>query len=99
MDAILVPLVQVLFIALDLYMWAVIIYVVISWLVAFNVINSRNQFVYMVQDFLGRVVEPVLSRIRRVLPNMGGVDLSPIVLFLGIFFIQSVISRLLLQYG
>lgn len=99
MDVILVPLAQVLFIALDLYSWVVIIYVVMSWLTAFNVINTRNRFVAVVQDALGRIVEPVLSRIRAVLPNFGGVDLSPIALFLIIYFIRSLISQLLFRYA
>ena len=76
---------------LNLYVWLLIAAAVLSWLVAFNVVNSRNQFVGMIGDFLYRITEPVLRPIRNALPNMGGIDISPIVVILVIFFIQSVI--------
>ena len=60
-----------------------------GWLVQFNVINAQNRFVYLVMDFLYRVTEPLLRPIRNVLPNLGGLDLSPIVLVLGLSFIRS----------
>ena len=65
----------------------------LSWLIAFNVINTRNQFVSIVWDALYRVTEPVLRPIRERLPNLGGLDISPIILLLIIYFIQSVIIR------
>ena len=65
---------------------------ILSWLIAFNVVNTRNQFVSAVAEFLYRITEPVLAPIRRVLPSMGGLDLSPIVLILIIMFIQRVIA-------
>ena len=80
-------------IVLDLYMWLLIIWVVISWLVAFDVINTRNRFVYLVSDFLYRITEPALRPIRRVIPNLGGVDISPVILILGIWFIRDVLRR------
>ena len=73
---------------IDLYIMVVLAQVVLSWLVAFNVVNTRNRFVYMIGDFLHRATDPVLKRIRRVLPNLGGLDISPIVLILGLFFIR-----------
>ncbi len=76
---------------LRLYTWVVIIAVIMSWLLAFNVINARNDFVNMVMRTLYAVTEPVLGRIRSVLPAMGGLDLSPLVLILGIFFLQMLI--------
>lgn len=79
---------------LDLYFWVLILSAVLSWLVAFNVVNTRNRAVYVIGDFLYRVTEPVLRPIRRVLPNMGGLDLSPIVVILLIGFIR----QLLYQY-
>lgn len=79
---------------LDLYFWVLILSAVLSWLVAFNVVNTRNRAVYVIGDFLYRVTEPVLRPIRRVLPNMGGLDLSPIVVILLIGFIR----QLLFQY-
>ncbi|MCX7323268.1 MAG: YggT family protein [Hyphomicrobiales bacterium] len=81
--------------ALSLYVWILIASAIISWLVAFNVINVRNDFVRMVWDFLYRVTEPALRPIRNILPNLGGIDISPIILLLGIFFLQSVIARYL----
>ncbi|MCG6122079.1 MAG: YggT family protein [Microvirga sp.] len=86
---------DVVMLALRLYTWLVIAMVIVSWLVAFNVINTRNDFVRMLYDFLHRVTEPALARIRRFMPDLGGVDLSPIILLLGIFFIQQVIIRYL----
>ncbi len=88
------PLLAVLSMALNLYMWVVIISVILSWLVQFNVINTHNQFVSMVGEFLWRATEPVLRPIRRFVPSMGGFDISPIVLFLGIFFLQQVILNI-----
>ncbi len=73
---------------LSLYWWIVIISVVLSWLFAFNVINSGNQFVRMVSDFVYQATEPLLSRIRRFMPNLGTIDISPIVLLLAITFLQ-----------
>jgi len=93
MDAVLNSLMLVAFYALDFYKWIVIVNVVLSWLVAFNVINTTNQFVHMVMDFTYRMTEPVYGRIRSVLPNMGGIDLSPLVVLFAIMFLQSLISQ------
>ncbi|MFT6581379.1 MAG: YggT family protein [Alphaproteobacteria bacterium] len=98
MDAIIVPLFNLIIAALRIYVWCLILSVVLSWLVAFNVINTSNRFVYMVGDFLYRITEPALRRIRRFLPNLGGVDLSPIVLILLIFFVQETLSRLAFKF-
>jgi YggT family protein len=78
---------------IGLYITLVIVQVVLSWLVAFNVINTRNRFVYMVGDFLYRITEPALKPIRRLLPNMGGIDLSPVVLILGLYFLRVLLRR------
>ena len=82
---------DVILIVLDLYVWLLIASAVLSWLVAFNVVNSRNQFVAMVGDFLYRITEPVLRPIRNRLPSLGGIDISPVVLILIIILIKSVI--------
>ena len=95
MNTILIPLLQVINIALDLYKWAVIISVVLSWLVAFNIINTYNRFVHMVISSLNQIVEPALRRIRQYLPVTGGLDFSPIVLILAIILLQLVIDRLI----
>lgn len=80
---------QTIDLALNLYTWILIASAIFSWLYAFNVINSSNQFVNSVGMFLYNVTEPVLRPIRRVLPNLGGIDISPIILLLIIFFIRS----------
>ncbi len=98
MNVILGPLLQVILIAIELYMWIVIVGVVMSWLVAFNVINTSNRFVYMVGDFCHRATEPLLGPIRRALPNLGGMDLSPMVLILGMIFVRGVIANLYLRF-
>jgi YggT family protein len=76
---------------LTLYTYLIIAAAVMSWLIAFNVINPRNPFVVMVGEFLYRVTDPLLRPIRNLMPNLGGIDISPIILILIIFFIQSVI--------
>ena len=78
---------------LSLYKWVVIIVVIMSWLVAFNVINLYNNVVRSIWTGLNALTEPVLRPIRNVLPNMGGMDLSPIVLLLLIFLIQDIIVK------
>jgi len=82
---------------LSLYIYVLIAAAVMSWLVAFNVVNPRNQFVAMVGEFLYRVTEPVLRPIRNVLPNLGGIDISPIIVIIIIWFIQIVILPNLLR--
>lgn len=72
---------------LALYGWAIIISAIMSWLIAFNVINTSNQFVYQVMDMLHRITQPVLRPIRRIIPDLGGIDISPILLYLGIQFL------------
>jgi YggT family protein len=76
---------------LTLYLYVVIAMAIFSWLVVFNVVNTRNHIVAMIGDFLYRITDPALRPIRNMLPNFGGIDISPIILFLIIIFIQSVI--------
>jgi YggT family protein len=76
---------------LSLYIYVLIAAAVLSWLVAFNVVNTRNPLVASIGEFLYRVTEPLLRPIRNVLPNLGGIDVSPVILILIIIFIQSVI--------
>ena len=83
----------IILLVLDIYIWLLIGAAILSWLVAFNVVNSRNQFVAMIGDFLYRITEPVLRPIRNVLPNLGGIDVSPVVLILIIILIKDVIVR------
>jgi YggT family protein len=83
-------------IALQLYVWLLIAAAVLSWLVAFNVVNTRNQFVAMIGNFLYGITEPVLRPIRNMLPAMGGIDISPIILILIIIFIRYCIALYIL---
>jgi YggT family protein len=94
MQTLLIPFLQVIDVVLSLYSWVVIISVVLSWLVNFNVVNRSNQFVRMIQSTLDQLVEPALNRIRRVLPMFGALDLSPVVLLLLIFFLRQLILRI-----
>ena len=78
-----------------IYIWILILSVILSWLVAFNVVNTSNRFVYVVGDFLFKVTEPVLRPIRRVLPNLGGIDISPVVLILLLYFLRNLMYEAL----
>ncbi len=80
---------------IELYIWAVILSAVLSWLVAFNVINTRNRFVYSVGAFLYRVTEPALRPIRSFIPNLGGIDISPVVLILALYFLRDLLFEML----
>jgi YggT family protein len=82
---------DIVIIILDLYVWLLIAAAILSWLVAFNVVNTRNQFVSAVAEFLYRITEPVLAPIRNIMPNLGGLDISPIIVILLIMFIERVI--------
>ena len=73
---------------LKLYSYVVIVNVLISWLITFNVLNTQNRFVYSVLEFTYRLTDPILIRIRRFLPNLGSLDISPIILLLLIWFIE-----------
>jgi YggT family protein len=79
---------------INIYIYILIANAILSWLVAFNVVNNRNQFVAMLGDVLYRLTEPALAPIRRILPNFGGLDISPVVLVLLLLFIQ----QLLFEY-
>ena len=83
----------VILLVLDLYIWLLIAAAVLSWLVAFNVVNTRNQVVASIAEFLYRITEPVLRPIRGLMPNLGGIDVSPVILILIILLIENVIVR------
>jgi YggT family protein len=74
---------------LGLYLWVVIINAVLSWLVAFDIVNLRNRFVATIEDTCRRLTDPALAPIRKVIPNLGGVDLSPVALIIGIQMLQN----------
>jgi len=87
---------KALFFVIDLilvfYIYLLIAAAVLSWLIAFNVVNRHNQFVAMVGDFLYRITEPVLRPIRNALPNFGGIDISPVIVIFIIIFLRYVIA-------
>ena len=73
---------------LKLYSYVVIVNVIVSWLVAFNILNTQNRFVYSILEFSYRLTDPLLNKIRRFLPNLGSLDISPVILLLLIWFIE-----------
>jgi|TARA_B100001093_G_scaffold517202_1_gene598066 YggT family protein len=78
----------------SLYIWVLIINAIISWLVAFNVLNTSNRFVYSLLDVSYKLTDPPLNFIRRYLPNLGSIDISPIVLILGLIFLRNLIFEM-----
>ena len=78
----------------SLYIWILIINAVISWLVAFNVLNTNNRFVYSILDISYKLTDPTLNYIRRFLPNLGSVDISPIILILGLMFLRNLVFEI-----
>ena len=87
-----------LFILLDsmitIYLWIIIINAILSWLVAFNILNTQNRFVFSVLDTTHKMTDPALNKIRRFLPTFGSVDLSPVVLILLLLFIRNLIFEI-----
>ncbi|SIQ67617.1 YggT family protein [Rhizobium sp. RU35A] len=84
-----IALFQTIDLALNLYTWVLIVSAIFSWLYAFNVINSHNQVVNSIGTMLYNLTEPALRPIRRVMPDLGGIDISPVILLLIIFFVRS----------
>ncbi len=82
---------DVILVVLQLYVWVLIISAVFSWLYAFNVINGSNQLVATIGNTLHQLTDPVLSRVRRIVPSFGSIDISPILVILGIFLLQNII--------
>ncbi len=89
---------DIILLVLQIYIWLLIAAAVLSWLIAFNVVNTRNALVAGIADFLYRITEPVLRPIRNLLPNLGGIDISPVILILIILFIENVIVRYVYPY-
>ena len=82
-----------------LYVYLLLAGAILSWLIAFNVVNVRNDLVRSIADFLYRITEPALNPIRRFLPNLGGIDLSPVILVLVLLFVRNLIHELFLSAG
>ncbi len=87
MNALLITLSSII----SLYIYVIIASAIFSWLIAFNVVNTQNKFVYTVYDILNRLTEPALAPIRRFMPNLGGLDVSPVILLLVLIFVQNFI--------
>ena len=81
---------------ITLYIWCIILSSILSWLIAFKVVNTSNQFVYMIGNFLHKITDPLLGPIRRFLPNLGGIDISPIILILLLIFLKNLLIELIL---
>jgi YggT family protein len=90
------PILWLISTLITLYIWILIAAALLSWLIAFNVVNRHNHVVVAIADFLYRITEPALRPIRAFLPNLGGIDISPVVLFLIIIFIRYVIALYIL---
>ena len=80
---------------INIYIWLIIINVILSWLVAFNVLNTQNRFVFAVLNATHQLTDPVLGKIRRFIPNLGSIDISPVVLILLLIFIRNLFFELL----
>ena len=93
------PIFFLLIEVLEIYKWIVIAAVIVSWLIAFNVINTYNNFVRSLLHMLSALTEPVFRRVRKFLPPMGGLDLSPIVVFVIIITLQYSIGWISVRYG
>ena len=87
-----------IFILLDsiitIYLWIIIVNAVLSWLVAFNILNTQNRFVFSVLDATYKLTDPVLNKIRRFIPNLGSIDISPVVLILILMFIRNLVFEI-----
>ncbi len=94
MSGFFVPVIEILIAILDLYWWLVIIQAVASWLIAFNILNTYSRPVSMILDFLNRATEPALRPIRQFVPSLGGLDITPIILLLIIWFIRMELRQL-----
>ncbi|MCK5166117.1 MAG: YggT family protein [Rhodospirillaceae bacterium] len=97
MDVILVPFLQLVLAIINIYVWILVASVILSWLISFGVVNTSNRFVYSIGDIIHRITEPVLRPIRNILPDMGNVDLSPVVLILLLWFVENMIIQLLVK--
>ena len=80
---------------INIYIWLIIINAILSWLVAFNVLNTQNRFVFAVLNATHQLTDPVLNKIRKFIPNLGSIDISPLVLILLLFFIRNLFFELL----
>ena len=97
-NIILIPLIEVFSIVLVMLRWGIIVYAILSWLLFFNVVNPGNQFIYFIGNFLSRLYEPLVKPIRRFIPNLGGIDLSLMILFLILLFFEIALRQFIRTY-
>ena len=90
MNSLLALIIQII----NLYKFVLLIYIIVTWLISFNIINTSNRFVYTAMEFLYRLCEPSLRLVKKYVPNLGNIDISPIIVYLLLWFIQS----LLIEY-
>ena len=87
-----------IFILLDsvitIYLWIIIINAILSWLVAFNILNTHNRFVFSILDATYKITDPVLNKIRRFIPNFGSIDISPVILILALMFLRNLVFEI-----
>jgi len=93
-----IPVINTLLFILNIYWWIVVLAVIFSWLYAFNVVNSRNQFVSMIGNGLFQMTEPVFRPIRKLLPNLGTVDITPLAVLVILFFLEQVLVQIAVSY-
>ena len=93
------PFLWLILTIIDVYFWIILATVILSWLVAFNVINRSNPYVRQIGQALEKLTEPLLRPIRRVLPDLGGIDLSPVVLLIGMQFFRMLVIWLFVNLG
>jgi YggT family protein len=79
---------------MTIYLWVIIINALLSWLVAFNILNTQNRFVFSVLDTTYKLTDPILNKIRRFVPTFGSVDISPIILILGLMFLRNLVFEI-----
>ncbi len=88
-------IVSILMLLLNIYLWLIIFTVIVSWLVAFEVLNTRNRWVYKMCEVLNRLTNPVVQRVRRYVPPLGGIDITPMIIIFGIWALQNLLLMLL----
>src|SRR5215470_8429820 len=99
MDIVLGPIIDIAIAIIRFYTWVVIAAAIMSWLVAFGVVNTYNRLVHTLNDFLYRITEPALRPLRRFIPNLGGVDITPVVLIFILWLITDILLRIQFRYG
>ncbi len=98
MNVIIVPVLNLFLIIVGIYTKLIIASVIMSWLIAFNIINTRNSLVYNISYFLDRITEPAYRKIRQYINIGGGIDISPMILLLGLFLVQNVFFEMLISF-